>query len=78
MVDVLVLTELEVEKNPSSSVSETNKFEHTLVDSCGEMFIVFTSYLGETMKIRDREIYRMDFSRGVWEKRFIEWNCWDI
>ena len=50
---IFVLTELEAEKNPSLSVSKTTGLEHTLVDSCGEMF---TYYLGETMKIMDRDL----------------------
>ncbi|THG12499.1 hypothetical protein TEA_023004 [Camellia sinensis var. sinensis] len=64
----LVVTELGSEKAPNPSIPETSKLDENLVDSCGELFIVVKSYLGMTMKIRDIEVYKMDFSRLLWTK----------
>ncbi|CAL5444237.1 unnamed protein product [Camellia sinensis] len=64
----LVVTELGSEKAPNPSIPGTSRLDENLVDSCGELFIVVKSYLGMTMKIRDMEVYKMDFSRLLWTK----------
>ncbi|KAL7201300.1 hypothetical protein ACSBR1_033076 [Camellia fascicularis] len=72
MVDVvgsnLVVTQLGAESPPRPSVRGTSRSDYNLVDSCGELFLVIKSYLGMTMKIRDVEVHKMDFSRLVWTK----------
>ncbi|KAF5932567.1 hypothetical protein HYC85_028738 [Camellia sinensis] len=62
----LVVTQLGAEKPPRPSVRGTSRSDCNLVDSCGELFLVIKSYLGMTMKIRDVEVHKMDFSRLVW------------
>lgn len=72
MVDVvgsnLVVTQLGAENPPRPSVRGTSRSDYNLVDSCGELFLVIKSYLWMTMKIRDVEVHKMDFSRLVWTK----------
>ncbi|KAF7136142.1 hypothetical protein RHSIM_Rhsim08G0204900 [Rhododendron simsii] len=64
----LVVTELGAEELPNEAIPEAFKFFYDIVESCGEVFGVVKYYLGGTSKIREVEVYKLDFSRLAWTK----------